>query len=213
MGDENNSRRFLYLTVQEASGKQNDGTVWDPSFINGFVRVEVRGGAKTLKVNTQTKTVQNNTLTWKQELEVEITEDAKELRIILCKEKPREGDGGSGRKSTSIVAACGIFVKDILEAVPIDKYFELFKPGAEGDLGGKIRITLKSESAAGAAGRERRGLSAGVAAAVQQRVDAYEHESDEPEDGGSGGTRWVFLAGVAGALIIAKVLASRSKRA
>ena len=45
-----------------------------------------------------------------------------------------------------------------MEAVPIDKYFELFKPGAEGGLGGKIRITLKSESAAGAAGRERRGV-------------------------------------------------------
>ena len=36
---------------------------------------------------------------------------------------------------------------DILEAVPIDKYFELFKPGAGGD-GGFIRIGMNYEDAA-----------------------------------------------------------------
>lgn len=35
----------------------------------------------------------------------------------------------------------GIFVSDILDAVPIDKYFELFKPAAGGD-GGFIRLKL-----------------------------------------------------------------------
>lgn len=35
----------------------------------------------------------------------------------------------------------GIFVSDILEAVPIDRYFELFKPNAGGE-GGLIRIRL-----------------------------------------------------------------------
>lgn len=38
--------------------------------------------------------------------------------------------------------AVGIFVADIIEAVPIDKYFELFKPGAGGD-GGFIRIGME----------------------------------------------------------------------
>ena len=38
----------------------------------------------------------------------------------------------------SLTAPPGIFVEDILEAVPIDKYFELFKPGAGGE-GGFIR--------------------------------------------------------------------------
>ena len=37
--------------------------------------------------------------------------------------------------------ATGIFVNDILDAVPIDKYFELFKPGAGGE-GGYIRISI-----------------------------------------------------------------------
>lgn len=35
----------------------------------------------------------------------------------------------------------GIFVNDIMDAVPIDKYFELFKPGAGGE-GGFIRISM-----------------------------------------------------------------------
>jgi hypothetical protein len=35
----------------------------------------------------------------------------------------------------------GIYVSDILDAVPIDKYFELFKPSAGGE-GGFIRLGL-----------------------------------------------------------------------
>ena len=35
----------------------------------------------------------------------------------------------------------GIFVNDIMDAVPIDKYFELFKPGQGGE-GGFIRIGM-----------------------------------------------------------------------
>jgi hypothetical protein len=48
------------------------------------------------------------------------------LRIMLC--RPKESNGE--RSSSSIVAACGIYMKDILEAAPVDKYFELYKPGA-----------------------------------------------------------------------------------
>ena len=33
----------------------------------------------------------------------------------------------------------GIFVDDILDAVPIDKWFEMFKPAAAGE-GGYIRV-------------------------------------------------------------------------
>ena len=35
----------------------------------------------------------------------------------------------------------GIFVDDILDAVPIDKWFEMFKPGAAGE-GGFIRVYM-----------------------------------------------------------------------
>jgi len=65
-------------------------------------------------------------------------EGAGELRILLCQPKVKQ----PGEKPTStVLAACGIYMKDILDAVPIDKYFELFKPG-EGADGGFIRISM-----------------------------------------------------------------------
>ena len=39
----------------------------------------------------------------------------------------------------------GIFVDDILDAVPIDKYFELFKPGTGGE-GGFIRVAMNYDT-------------------------------------------------------------------
>ena len=68
---------------------------------------------------------------------LEVLEGASELRLMLCREK-RVG----ARVGTSVVAACGIFVSDILDAVPIDKFFELFKPGAGGE-GGFIRVGVE----------------------------------------------------------------------
>lgn len=46
-----------------------------------------------------------------------------------------------------VVTCAGIFIEDILNAVPIDKYFELFKPGAAGP-GGFIRISMNFDAAA-----------------------------------------------------------------
>ena len=78
-----------------------------------------------------------NTAAWGEDLTLEVLEGASELRLMLCREK-RVG----ARVGTSVVAACGIFVSDILDAVPIDKFFELFKPGAGGE-GGFIRIGVE----------------------------------------------------------------------
>jgi len=45
-------------------------------------------------------------------------------------------------RMSSMNAFCaGIFVDDILDAVPIDKWFEMFKPGAAGE-GGFIRVHM-----------------------------------------------------------------------
>lgn len=60
---------------------------------------------------------------------------------MLCRDKLVPLPGGGTRRSTHVVAACGIYVADILDAVPIDKYFELFKPAAGGE-GGFIRLAL-----------------------------------------------------------------------
>jgi hypothetical protein len=67
----------------------------------------------------------------------QITEESSELRLLLCRAK----QDSSGKKSTSVVTACGIFISDIVEASPIDKYFEMFKPGS-GKEGGFVRLRL-----------------------------------------------------------------------
>ena len=66
----------------------------------------------------------------------ELAETASELRLLLCREKH-----ANGKRSANVVTACGIFVNDILEAAPIDKYFEMFKPGS-GHEGGFIRLRM-----------------------------------------------------------------------
>ncbi|KAG1672621.1 hypothetical protein FOA52_002101 [Chlamydomonas sp. UWO 241] len=77
-----------------------------------------------------------DTITWREDLRLEVLEGANELRILLCREK-----NTGTKKGTSVLAACGIFVNEIIDAVPIDKYFEMFKPNQGGE-GGFIRIGL-----------------------------------------------------------------------
>lgn len=222
MADSNgvSQKRYLYITVQEASGKSKDQEVlWEPSFTEGFVRVEVRGGAKTVKAITYNQSVQNLSITWEQELRVEVTDESKELRIMLCKEKPRDGSGS--KRNTAILAACGIYVKDILESVPIDKYFELFKPGEGGDraLGGFIRVMLRTSSSN--PGRpqttqpvqKNSGISADVQAVVQSRLEEYEQTNAADEDGKGkrGYGRLLMVAGLAATAVVMKIVVSRKK--
>ena len=117
-------KQFLFMTVHEAWGlSKEQEPVWDDTFKEGYVRgeyseeesgvysvllhgalVEVRGGAKVQKATTFTQTVENYSMNWRQDLRMELTDASKELRIMLCKEKPREP---TAKKSTSVVAACG----------------------------------------------------------------------------------------------------------
>lgn len=129
---------YLVINVLEAAGHDSeDAVVWDPDFKQGYARVEIRGGPKTIKKFTSTKAVDDNGITWVEQLSLEVLEGANELRIMLCRPKETSGE----RSSTSIVAACGIYMKDILEAAPVDKYFELYKPGG-GAAGGFIRVAI-----------------------------------------------------------------------
>lgn len=101
-----------------------------------MVKVEVRGGPKSSKAQSKKASVIGHTITWDERLILEVAEEANELRIMLCRERYQ-----GNKRGTSVIAACGIYVADILEAVPIDKYFELFKPNAGGE-GGHIRIAM-----------------------------------------------------------------------
>jgi hypothetical protein len=94
-----------------------------------------------VKVATKKAPVAASGLLWNEDLTLEVLDNASELRIMLCRDKLVPLPGGGTRRSTHVVAACGIYVADILDAVPIDKYFELFKPAAGGE-GGFIRLAL-----------------------------------------------------------------------
>mmetsp|Transcript_14255 Transcript_14255/g.43062 ORF Transcript_14255/g.43062 Transcript_14255/m.43062 type:complete len:220 (+) Transcript_14255:219-878(+) len=134
-------RGYLVVTVAEASGRNKDEQdVWDPNFFEGYVKVEIRGKppVPTVKVSSSVKRVLAGQISWQEEIVCDVLEGANELRLMLCKEKRNAATGAVGQ---SIVAACGIYVDDILEAVPIDKYFELFKPKNGGD-GGFIRVAM-----------------------------------------------------------------------
>ncbi|KAI3428718.1 hypothetical protein D9Q98_007542 [Chlorella vulgaris] len=127
---------YLVINVLESAGHDNeDKPVWGDEFTQGHARVEIRGGSKTIKKITSTQAVADNGITWEEQLTLEVLPGASELRIMLCRPK------GAERSSTSIVAACGIYMKDLLDAGPVDKYFELFKPGG-GKAGGFIRVAI-----------------------------------------------------------------------
>lgn len=124
----------------EAAGQNgDDDQVWDESVRDVFVKIEIRGQKnRPVKKQTSVSRVSGGTVSWDEQLALEHYGGSGELRILLCQPKPKK----EGEKASSIVlAACGIYMKDILEAVPIDKYFELFKP-QEGADGGFIRISM-----------------------------------------------------------------------
>eukprot|EP01023_Acetabularia_acetabulum_P004474 TRINITY_DN11886_c0_g1_i2.p1 TRINITY_DN11886_c0_g1~~TRINITY_DN11886_c0_g1_i2.p1 ORF type:complete len:233 (+),score=40.42 TRINITY_DN11886_c0_g1_i2:235-933(+) len=133
-------RGHLLITVEEASGRnKHDTFVWDHNNFEGFVKAELRGGEKPVKAQSSKAQVQGTSLTWKEDLKLEVLEGSNELRLMLCREKPASAE--NKRSGISVIAACGIYVNDILDAVPIDKYFELFKP-TQGGEGGYIRVRL-----------------------------------------------------------------------
>lgn len=144
--------------------------------------VEIRGGARPVKQTSEAKRVVANSASWSQDLVLEVLEGASELRVMLCREKR-----ASGRVGTSVVAACGIFVADILDAVPIDKYFELFKPGAGGE-GGFVRIAMSFYPDAASLKARKGGAGAGGAAVVASSGDGSGGGgASAVANGGSGG--------------------------
>eukprot|EP00775_Hariotina_reticulata_P011665 gene11665-11808_t len=132
---------YLVITALEASGKNKDENyVWDSANFEGYIKVELRGGSRNVKVATKKAPVSGTAIQWNESMTLEVLEGANELRVMLCRDKIVQGGSGP-KRGTSVIAACGIFVSDILDAVPIDKYFELFKPSAGGE-GGFIRLGL-----------------------------------------------------------------------
>ena len=70
-------------------------------------------------------------------IDLEVKDGSEELRLLVCKKKP------GAANVAQVVAAAGIFVKDIMKMGSISKDFDLYKPGGDGNLGGKISLDMK----------------------------------------------------------------------
>ncbi len=85
-----------------------------------MLTVELRGGTSQ-KVSTGTAKMKDKMLSFDSKISLDLKEDASELRLLLCKKKDATA------AQNTVLSAAGIYVKDILRAAPIVKYFELFK--------------------------------------------------------------------------------------
>ncbi|XP_075265763.1 uncharacterized protein LOC142358194 [Convolutriloba macropyga] len=203
MGDEA-VKGYMIVNVEEAKPKNKQGEVmWDGEEFEAFVKVEIRGGPQKVKLATSPRLYKNGgSLHWNQELILEVLEGANELRLILCrKSKPTPS-------VSPVIAACGIYMSDILDAVPIDKYFELFKPGLGGE-GGQIRVSMnyspgpKRPTPSSSQQRSGQSGSRDVSDLARQHLQKMDEE-DEDEEGP--GKPLIIGGAIAGAAVIAGIL-------
>lgn len=187
----------LELSVEEASGRDDKTGVylWD-NIPDAYVKVEIRGGPRNVKVQTKKAIVKAETLTWREKISIEVLEGATELRLMLCREKLQ-----GTRKGTAVIAACGIYVNDILEAVPIDKYFELFKPNAGGE-GGLIRIAINFI-------KLEQNVGAGSTTDISSRAIAGTTVKAEPQDKRK--KRGLLFLGIAAAAVAGGLMIAKRK--
>eukprot|EP01025_Chloroclados_australasicus_P005028 TRINITY_DN11411_c0_g2_i1.p5 TRINITY_DN11411_c0_g2~~TRINITY_DN11411_c0_g2_i1.p5 ORF type:complete len:247 (-),score=33.23 TRINITY_DN11411_c0_g2_i1:4183-4812(-) len=129
----------LHVKIGTLSGKnKKDQYVWEVPKLQGFVKVEVRGGEYPIQFSTNKAQLNENMeLVIDQEGVMEVPEAAKELRVMLCYEKVLKNN----KKAVSTVAACGIYMQDIRDLSFIDKKFQLFRPMQAGE-GGTVELCL-----------------------------------------------------------------------
>eukprot|EP00192_Tetraselmis_astigmatica_P021189 CAMPEP_0117661012 /NCGR_PEP_ID=MMETSP0804-20121206/7311_1 /TAXON_ID=1074897 /ORGANISM="Tetraselmis astigmatica, Strain CCMP880" /LENGTH=289 /DNA_ID=CAMNT_0005467853 /DNA_START=214 /DNA_END=1090 /DNA_ORIENTATION=+ len=146
-----------------------------------------------------------------------------DLLLPLLAVIPAKGGAGGGKRAPadslpeikaypiclSFIAACGIYMSDILDAVPIDKYFELFKPGLGGE-GGQIRVSMNyspgSKRPASSASKQASGQSGSrdVSDLAKRHLQAMDEEDEEDD---AGPRKPLIIGGaIAGAAVIAGVL-------
>lgn len=154
-------RKVLEVVIDEATNLNRDSQVGkEDELTEGFMKVEVRGpdGTRPVKVSTKTVSVTaDKKMIWHEALHLDLFEGSSELRLLLCREQT-----SNGRRSVHVVCACGIFVQHILDAVPIDKYFEMFKPGSGSD-GGFVRLKMRLMSNSDMKQKKGQGKAKGVA--------------------------------------------------
>ena len=100
--------------------------------------VELKGQSGSVqKVNSSTSRIKDGVAVFNAAIDLEVKDGSEELRLLVCKKKP------GAANVAQVVAAAGIFVKDIMKMGAISKDFDLYKPGGDGNLGGKITLDMK----------------------------------------------------------------------
>ncbi|CAG9465539.1 unnamed protein product [Pedinophyceae sp. YPF-701] len=114
-----------------------------------FVKLELKSKSKDPAGDTKSRTriveTSNGKAFLRETLPMEVREGAEELRVIVC----RSVKAPDGTQKHSVIAACGLYIKDVIAVAPIDKYFDLYKPH-KGGPGGMIRVKMDFRAATNA---------------------------------------------------------------
>lgn len=125
----------LQVKVLTASGKVDGASVWEKGDFEAYVKVEMRGTEETSKARTTAVKNADGHLLFNEVLNLSVPAGAEEVRLKICKErKTIFGVGGN-----SVMANAGIYLRDLLRFVPIEKQFNLFKPSDKNE-GGSVRL-------------------------------------------------------------------------
>mmetsp|Transcript_6108 Transcript_6108/g.8279 ORF Transcript_6108/g.8279 Transcript_6108/m.8279 type:complete len:255 (+) Transcript_6108:145-909(+) len=107
-----------------------------PDF-EAYVKVEMRGQDGLVKARTGMGKWQPDGVVMKfdETMRLPIPIGAEEIRLKLCKDKRK----GQSEGSSNVISNAGIYLRDLLRFVPIEKEFGLFRP-ADKTAGGTIKI-------------------------------------------------------------------------
>jgi len=126
----------LEVKVLSACGLVKGVSAWDLTDFDGYVKVEMRGGSGVVvKARTSAVKSVNQKLQFNEFMTLPIPAAAEEVRLTVCKEKKRGAHGSSVK-----IANAGIRLRDLLQAVPIERDFNLFKPDEVTTDGGSIKL-------------------------------------------------------------------------
>lgn len=123
----------LEVRVLTADGIHPAGA--GPPDFDAYVKVEMRGQDGLVKARTAAgKWMDDGSLKFDETLRLPIPAGAEEIRLKVCKDKKRVFLSGS-----NVISNAGIYLRDLLRFVPIEKEFGLFRP-TDKTPGGSIKM-------------------------------------------------------------------------
>jgi len=130
-----------------------------------YVKVEMRGQVDLVKARTAIgKWQEDGTLRFDERLTLPIPPGAEEIRLKVCKDKKRYP-----LQSGNAVCNAGIYLRDLLRFVPIEKEFGLFRP-TDKTAGGTIKMFFDLKPASASAAADARGKPGEVKTPTERGV-------------------------------------------